>query len=78
VTPNVDTAVAKLREAIALHEKHMNGTAPTTGPAGEKSQMAMMDMMKAALKALTQSGAHAALLSNPAEYAARPGGMKGM
>ena len=49
-----DVATAKewLQEAIALHEKHMNGTAPTTGAAGEKSQMEMMDQMKKALAAL--------------------------
>lgn len=41
-----------LEKAIALHAKHMNGTAPTTGPAGMRSQMEMMDLMKRALKAL--------------------------
>ena len=56
--PDVAKAVAELRRAIALHVKHMNGTAPTTGPAGRASQSAMMDMMKAALTALggTPSG----------------------
>lgn len=38
-----------LERAIALHVKHMNGTAPTTGPAGMKSQMEMMNLMKSAL-----------------------------
>ncbi len=49
-----DVATAKrwLEEAIALHEKHMAGTAPTTGKDGEKSQMEMMDQMKKALTAL--------------------------
>lgn len=46
-------AVQQLNDAIALHEKHMNGTAPTTGPAGEKSQQLMMDQMIAARDALT-------------------------
>ena len=50
--PNVPLAVEKLREAIALHQKHMNGTAPTAGPAGERSQMAMMAMMREALGAI--------------------------
>jgi hypothetical protein len=44
----VREAVASLKDAIALHVKHMNGTAPTTGAAGERSQMAMMTMMKTA------------------------------
>ena len=41
-----------LERAIALHAKHMNGTAPTTGPAGMKSQMEMMNLMKGALLVL--------------------------
>lgn len=45
-------AIQNLRDAIALHERHMNGTAPTTGPAGEKSQQLMMDQMMEALRAL--------------------------
>lgn len=49
---NVELAVSKLKQAIALHEKHMDGSAPTTGAAGMKSQMAMMEMMKDALKAI--------------------------
>lgn len=49
-------AIAKLREAIALHEKHMDGTAPTTGPAGKRSQEAMMRMMRDALSALQGGG----------------------
>lgn len=55
---DVDKAKAEksLKAAIALHEKHMNGTAPTTGEDGEKSQMKMMRMMKAALEFLTGKG----------------------
>lgn len=45
-------ATDQLDAAISLHEKHMNGTEPTTGPDGERSQMKMMNMMKAARKAL--------------------------
>lgn len=45
-------AVAWLKKAIALHEKHMNGSAPTTGKEGEKSQMLMMEQMKNALAEL--------------------------
>lgn len=54
-TNEAGTAKAEksLKDAIALHEKHMNGTAPTTGADGEKSQMKMMRMMKAALDYLT-------------------------
>ena len=53
---NVDAAKGALDAAIALHEKHMNGTAPTTGADGEKSQMLMMDQMKAARDALALPG----------------------
>lgn len=52
-TKDIALAKAKLQDAIALHKKHMNGTAPTTGAAGEESQQAMMDMMVEALSALT-------------------------
>jgi hypothetical protein len=45
-------AAAWLKKAIALHEKHMNGSAPTTGKEGEKSQMLMMEQMKNALSEL--------------------------
>ncbi len=45
-------AAAWLKKAIALHEKHMNGSAPTTGKEGEKSQMLMMEQMKNALAEL--------------------------
>jgi hypothetical protein len=48
--------IAKLKAAIALHAKHMNGTAPTTGAAGEASQQKMMDLMIEALKALGDGG----------------------
>lgn len=64
---NADTAAAekKLRDAIALHEKHMDGTEPTTGADGEKSQMKMMKMMKAALAALVgKSDAKPAMAMN--------------
>lgn len=43
-----------LRKAIALHRKHMDGTAPTTGKAGEKSQMLMMEQMENALAELEE------------------------
>ena len=42
-----------LKRAIDLHQKHMDGTEPTTGDAGERSQMRMMDMMKKAYAYLT-------------------------
>lgn len=55
-TPNVQTAMAYLHAAIVLHEKHMTGAAPTTGPEGEKSQKEMMVMMEKAYKALSGKG----------------------
>lgn len=48
----IEEATSQLDEAIALHQKHMDGKAPTTGPEGEKSQMQMMRQMKAARAAL--------------------------
>jgi len=45
----VAVAKSKLEAAIARHERHMNGTEPTS----EKSQMKMMEEMKAALAALS-------------------------
>lgn len=77
---DVDTAKAEksLKDAIALHEKHMNGTAPTTGADGEKSQMKMMLMMKAALGYLTGKGAEEGSNSKdkPKAKAKGMGGMK--
>lgn len=52
MTPN-EQAENLLERAIALHAKHMNGTAPTTGPMGMKSQMEMMNIM---LIRLTHTG----------------------
>lgn len=52
LTDGIEDAKAWLKKAIALHKKHMDGTAPTTGPAGEKSQMLMMTQMENALSAL--------------------------
>lgn len=54
--PDVGKAVKSLSDAIELHQKHMDGTEPTTGEEGDKSQMKMMRMMKAALAALVGSG----------------------
>lgn len=50
--PDVPKAKKWLGKAIALHEKHMDGTAPTTGDAGEASQKLMMTQMKTAMTAL--------------------------
>jgi ATP-dependent Clp protease protease subunit len=50
--PDVETAKEWLQEAIDLHEKHMNGTEPTTGPDGEKSQHLMMDQMQNSMDAM--------------------------
>lgn len=60
--PGVAEAVKLLEQAIALHEKHMNGTAPTTGAAGMRSQMEMMRMMQGALQALNGRNMLAGLL----------------
>ena len=63
--PDHAKARQHLADAIALHEQHMDGTAPTTGPAGEKSQAEMMRLMQQAYEALTgeeapgkQAGTH--------------------
>jgi len=48
-------ALASLERAIARHGRHMDGTEPTTGPAGEKSQQKMMDEMREALSAIKRA-----------------------
>ena len=50
--PDVGKASKSLRDAIELHERHMDGSEPTTGDDGDKSQKKLMRMMKAALAAL--------------------------
>ncbi len=52
MSDGVKEAASWLKKAIALHKKHMDGSAPTTGAAGEKSQMLMMEQMENALAAL--------------------------
>ena len=54
---NVAKAIEALKKAIALHKKHMDGSAPTTGAAGEKSQMLMMTQMEDALGFLESDAA---------------------
>lgn len=49
---NIEKASKWLKAAIALHEKHMDGSEPTTGKAGGNSQQKLMDMMMSALSAL--------------------------
>lgn len=49
---NVPAAIDQLRKAIRLHERHMDGSEPTTGDEGEKSQRKLMNQMQAALAAL--------------------------
>lgn len=51
-TKTVAEARRQLLAARKLHQQHMDGTAPTTGPAGEKSQQKLMDQIEAALAAL--------------------------
>lgn len=58
---DIEEARKQLRMAIELHEKHMKGTAPTTGPAGMRSQQEMMEMMKRAMAALESNGYKSAL-----------------
>lgn len=56
VADQVEAAIAKviikLDAAIKLHQRHMDGKAPTTGDAGMKSQQKLMDLLKAARAAL--------------------------
>lgn len=56
VIDDANTAAEWLKKAIALHEKHMKGEAPTTGKKGEISQQLMMNQMRRALNALTGGG----------------------
>lgn len=62
---DTETAVKWLKAAIKLHEDHMAGKAPTTGPAGEKSQQKMMDQMQRALAALTGEAKQTMDMSEP-------------
>ena len=57
---SIPGAVKWLKKAIALHEQHMNGEKPTTGKAGEESQMLMMEQMKKALSEVEDSESEAA------------------
>lgn len=50
--PDIGECRKWLGAAIALHERHMSGDAPTTGPEGEKSQQLMMSQMRKAMAAL--------------------------
>lgn len=70
--PDIPLAKEWLKEAIDLHEKHMNGTAPTTGADGEKSQQLMMDQMKSAMAALNgdEPGKPMKMIANPLSPAA--------
>lgn len=52
-TVNADSAIKWLRKAIARHMRHLDGSEPTTGPAGERSQKLMMEEMQKALDELT-------------------------
>lgn len=70
-------ALSQLDAAIALHEQHMNGTAPTTGPAGEKSQQKMMDQMMAARDALAPQKIDASGNSMPAMQSASASAVPG-
>lgn len=49
---NDDQARQWLDQAIAMHERHMSGQAPTTGAEGERSQMQLMQQLQAARSAL--------------------------
>ena len=49
----VDKAIKPLTAAIALHQAHMDGTEPTTGAEGKKSQQKLMGQMERVLAALT-------------------------
>jgi hypothetical protein len=57
ITPRQDyhAGITALHRAIQMHEKHMNGTLPTTGAAGAHSQMQMMMLMKDAYTRITRS-----------------------
>ena len=65
-------AAAWLKKAIALHEKHMNGSAPTTGKEGEKSQMLMMEQMKNALAELGEDDGSAPTTGKEGEKSQMP------
>ena len=69
-TDGAAEAIAWLKKAIALHKKHMNGTAPTTGSDGEKSQMLMMTQMKNALSELESGSSGKSMKMDQSTYGA--------
>ena len=69
---SVGKAIAWLEKAIDLHKKHMDGTAPTTGEDGEKSQMLMMEQMEKALSYLQGDGGTTRMAMNSSDAARRP------
>ncbi|MFX4084490.1 DUF2213 domain-containing protein [Sphingobium yanoikuyae] len=69
-TDGVAEAIAWLKKAIALHKKHMDGTAPTTGSDGEKSQMLMMTQMKNALSELESGSSGKSMKMDQSTYGA--------
>lgn len=72
---DVPKAVLWLKKAIALHEKHMAGTAPTTGKEGKESQQLMMDQMRKALAALGGGDDDKAMKMNTADRRTKGLGM---
>lgn len=69
-TDGAAEAIAWLKKAIALHKKHMDGTAPTTGSDGEKSQMLMMTQMKNALSELESGSSGKSMKMDQSTYGA--------
>lgn len=53
-SPTQELSAAKnaLAKAITIHHKHLGGTLPTTGKAGEASQNEMMSLMQRAYAGL--------------------------
>jgi hypothetical protein len=68
---SVGKAIAWLEKAIDLHKKHMDGSAPTTGKDGEKSQMLMMELMETALSYLQGDGGTTRMAGMNSSAAAR-------
>lgn len=50
-----ESGMNALISAIQMHAKHMNGSLPTTGIAGERSQMRMMNLMREAYARIHRS-----------------------
>lgn len=74
----VRDAISWLRKAVSLHQRHMEGTAPVSGEAGERSQKTLMEQIKNALAALTEKAAGSMDMSEHEDSEMKPEEIKAL